>query len=143
MRPGHREFIIEALDEPRTSTWRRRSWTLLAYVFLGLALAGAMVPLLPTTPFLLLTAACATRGSERLHRWLLEHPRFGPTLHQWEERQAIPLSGKILSFLGLAFAWTASARHLESPLAQGALALGLVAVSAYVWSRPLPEKRRS
>ena len=109
----------------------------MAYIFAGLGAAGAFIPLLPTTPFVLLSAACATRGSEALHRRLLEHPRFGPVLRDWEERQAIPLSGKLLSALGLLFAWVMSASRL-SMTGQFALAIGFIAVSVYVWSRPFP-----
>lgn len=119
-------------------TWGRHAWTLLAYIFLGLGTAGAMLPLLPTTPFILLAAVCATRGSETLHRKLLEHPHFGSLLSQWDERQAIPLSGKLLSALGLLFAWMTAAPRLEHPAGRAALAVGLLAVSAYVWSRPFP-----
>lgn len=109
----------------------------MAYIFAGLGAAGAFIPLLPTTPFVLLSAACATRGSEALHRRLLEHPRFGPVLRDWEEGQAIPLSGKLLSALGLLFAWVMSASRL-SMTGQFALAIGFIAVSVYVWSRPFP-----
>jgi len=109
----------------------------MAYIFAGLGAAGAFIPLLPTTPFVLLSAACATRGSEALHRRLLEHPRFGPVLRDWEECQAIPLSGKLLSALGLLFAWVMSASRL-SMTGQFALAIGFIAVSVYVWSRPFP-----
>lgn len=128
----------EQMNQPiDKGAWGRRGWTLMAYIFAGLGAAGAFIPLLPTTPFVLLSAACATRGSEALHRRLLEHPRFGPVLRDWEECQAIPLSGKLLSALGLLFAWVMSASRL-SMTGQFALAIGFIAVSVYVWSRPFP-----
>ena len=128
------------MKEPiNRGVWGRRGWILLAYMFGGLGAAGAFVPLLPTTPFVLLSAACATRGSEALHLRLLEHPRFGSILRDWEERQAIPLSGKLLSALGLLFAWVMAAPRL-STTGQIFLAVGFLAVSAFVWSRPFPRE---
>ena len=115
----------EQMNQPiDKGAWGRRGWTLMAYIFAGLGAAGAFIPLLPTTPFVLLSAACATRGSEAL-------------LRDWEECQAIPLSGKLLSALGLLFAWVMSASRL-SMTGQFALAIGFIAVSVYVWSRPFP-----
>lgn len=128
----------EPIDKRATGS---RGWTLLAYVFVGLGAAGVVLPLLPTTPFVLLAAGCATRGSETLHRRLLGHPRFGPVLRDWEERQAIPLSGKLLSALGLAFAWVMAAPRLTT-VGQVALAIGFLTVSVYVWSRPFPGASR-
>lgn len=116
----------------------RLVWVGFAYLFLGLALVGIALPLLPTTPFLLLAAYCATRGSERLQRWMYEHPRFGGILRQWDERQAIPLSGKILSAAGLIAAGAMAWPRLASVPAQVALVAALLAISAYVWSRPHP-----
>lgn len=116
----------------------RYVWVGFAYLFLGLALVGIVLPLLPTTPFLLLAAYCATRGSERLQRWMFQHPRFGPMLQQWDERQAIPLSGKILSAVGLIAAGVVAWPRLATVPAQVALVAALLAISAYVWSRPLP-----
>lgn len=118
-------------------------WSSFAYLFLGLALVGLAVPLLPTTPFLLLAALCATRGSKRLRRWMYVHPRIGPILRQWDERQAIPLAGKLLSAVGLVFAaWMAWPR-LPGLGARIALLVAFATISAYVWSRPLPARDRS
>jgi uncharacterized membrane protein YbaN (DUF454 family) len=54
-----------------------------------LAFLGLFLPLLPTTPFLLLAAFCFSRGSARLHRWLLEHRTMGTIIRDWNERRAI------------------------------------------------------
>ncbi len=79
----------------------------------GLALVtgvvGIFLPLLPTTPFVLLAAFCFARGSPRCEAWLLAHPRFGPMVRNWRERRAIPLRAKQLAWtmmaLGSAWSW--------------------------------------
>src|SRR5690606_41134853 len=58
----------------------------------GLALAGTVLPLLPTTPFLLVAAWAFARSSPRLDAWLHAHPRLGPPLAAWQARRAIPRS---------------------------------------------------
>jgi uncharacterized membrane protein YbaN (DUF454 family) len=52
----------------------------LGLIFVGLGFVGAFAPLMPTTIFLILAAACFIRSSSRLEAWVLNHPRFGPTL---------------------------------------------------------------
>jgi uncharacterized membrane protein YbaN (DUF454 family) len=58
-------------------------------ICVGLAFLGLFLPLLPTTPFLLLAAFCFSRGSSRLHRWLMEHPTMGPIIKDWNENRVI------------------------------------------------------
>lgn len=62
-----------------------------------LGIVGIFVPLLPTTPFLLLSAAFWVRSSPRLYGWLLEHPCFGEYVRNFRENRAIPLRAKIIS----------------------------------------------
>ncbi|OWW20094.1 YbaN family protein [Noviherbaspirillum denitrificans] len=62
-----------------------------------LAILGVFLPLLPTTPFLLLASACFMRGSDRMHRWLRHHPVFGEYLRNFEDKRALPLRAKVLS----------------------------------------------
>src|SRR3546814_9234666 len=57
---------------------------------------GLFLPLLPTTPFLLLASACYVRGSERMHRWLLGHRILGPYLIGIQTGRGIPLRAKII-----------------------------------------------
>ncbi|HTN66449.1 MAG TPA: YbaN family protein [Burkholderiaceae bacterium] len=64
-----------------------------------LAILGVFLPLLPTTPFLLLASACYVRGSTRMHRWLLANPLFGEYLRNIEEKRGIPLRAKIIALI--------------------------------------------
>jgi uncharacterized membrane protein YbaN (DUF454 family) len=67
-----------------------------------LAILGVFLPLLPTTPFLLLASACFARGSTRLHRWLLNNRVFGEYIRNYEQGRGIPLRGKVTA---LAMLW--------------------------------------
>lgn len=64
-------------------------------IFVGLAILGIFIPLLPTTPFLLLAAACFFRGSERLYNWLLNSKYFGTYIKNYREKKYIPVKVKI------------------------------------------------
>jgi len=84
----------------------RQLWLGLALVFVGLGSAGVVLPLVPTTPFLLLAAYCASRSSPALHAWLYSHPRFGPLLRNWRDHRAIPRRTKLLGIGLIAASWT-------------------------------------
>lgn len=72
---------------------------ILGTVSLALGIIGIFLPLLPTTPFLLLTAALYFRGSPRLYQWLLHHKYFGTYIRNYRENKAIPLRAKVVSLL--------------------------------------------
>ena len=80
----------------------RGLWLALGGLFLGLGLLGVVLPVLPTTPFLLLAAGCFARSSPRLHHWLLHHPVFGPPIRNWEENGAISRPAKRLAVVSMA-----------------------------------------
>lgn len=70
---------------------------ILGVVSLGLGILGIFLPLLPTTPLLLLAAWCFVRSSPRLYDWLLNHPHLGEYIRNFREHHAIPLRVKIVS----------------------------------------------
>lgn len=74
----------------------------LAWVMVGLATAGIFLPLLPTTPFLLLAAWLFSRSSPRLEQWLAGHALFGPPLRDWRDDGAIARRNKICAILLMA-----------------------------------------
>jgi uncharacterized membrane protein YbaN (DUF454 family) len=87
----------EVFDNSKLSSNRviRALWTAGGTIFLGLGIIGIILPLLPTTPFLLLAAFCYLRGSERMHGWLLGNKWFGEFIRNYQEKRGIPLRIKI------------------------------------------------
>lgn len=113
----------------------------LGWTSVGLALLGIVLPLLPTTPFLLVAAWAFAKGSPRLQRWLYQHPRFGPFLTDWRDQGAIPRRGKLLAVGGMATSWAILAVTTANPLVPVFAGAGMGAVAVYVVTRPEPARR--
>ena len=84
----------------------RRLYLLLGWSFFGLGAVGAVVPGLPTTPFMLLALWAFSKCSQRFHDWLYAHPVFGPPLQQWHSHRVIPFKAKLLSVSMMALSFT-------------------------------------
>lgn len=114
-------------------------WITFGLASLSLGFVGIFLPLLPTTPFLLLSVFCFARSSDRLHRWLLAHPVFGPTIVDWHRHRAIARPAKIAATAACAAVFAMSL-VLRVPLIGLFLqALVLLSVLAFIWTRAEPE----
>lgn len=120
-------------------TWcmARPLYIIVGVFFVALAFVGVFLPILPTTPFLVVAVWAFSRGSPRMERWLLRHPKLGPIVLDWRAHRMIPLRAKVLASLMM----TASFLYLL--LGSGvALRYALMAGStmllgaAFIWSKP-------
>ncbi|PDT52542.1 MULTISPECIES: YbaN family protein [Sinorhizobium] len=113
----------------------------LGWVMVGIGVVGIFLPLLPTTPFLLLAAWLFARSSPRLEQWLFDHPLFGQPLRDWREDGAISRGAKMcalsLMALGFAFFWL---RAQPSMIPASIVATIMLALGAFIASRPEPRK---
>lgn len=117
----------------------RTLWLLVGCVALVAAVLGAVLPLVPTVPFLLVGVFAFSRSSPRLESWLLEHPHLGPPIHAWRRNGAISRRSKAVAL----------ATIVATPIVS--LALGvttgivllqcavLAVVAVFILSRPEPD----
>lgn len=117
----------------------RAAFIVLGTVFLGLGAVGLVLPVLPTTPFVLLAAACYLRASDRLHHRLVTSRTFGPTIVAWQEHGAIPPRAKAIAIALIALTFGLSVLFVVEPplMRAGLIALGIV-LSVWLVRRPSP-----
>ena len=115
----------------------RRIYLALGWFFVSVGIIGVFLPVLPTTPFILVAAACFARGSPAAERWLMEHPVFGPSLVDWRERGAIRRRAKVLAIVMMAISFAGLVIGGWMPL-WAILTLGaiMLTVAAYIATRP-------
>ena len=113
----------------------RTTYVVIGHTSLAIGFVGIFVPLLPTTPFVLLAAVCYSRGSERFHTWLHAHPRFGPMIHSWREHRAIGGRAKMAAVAMVVLSVTFSVVRLDPPWDYFALLVG-VSVLGFILTRP-------
>lgn len=113
----------------------RTTYVVIGHTSLAIGFVGIFVPLLPTTPFVLLAAVCYSRGSDRFHAWLHGHPRFGPIIHSWHEHRAIGVRAKVVAVVMVVLSITYSFYRLDAPWNVVALLVG-VSVLGFILTRP-------
>jgi uncharacterized membrane protein YbaN (DUF454 family) len=111
-------------------------WRIGALTALAVGVIGVAVPVLPTVPFLILSAWAAGKGWPALERWLLEHPSYGPHIRKWRERGVVSRTAKVLatlmmlaSAIGLQFLDAAAWIRIAAPLL-------MACVAVWLWMRP-------
>lgn len=111
----------------------------LGTVFVLLGVAGIFFPVLPTTPFLLLGAACYARASRRVFAWLLAHRHFGPVIHEWREHRSMPYRAKRRALWLIALSFAISIGFVV-PGWPGKLALGAGGLVLMAWIARIPSR---
>lgn len=124
---------------PSVASWPARAlWIVVAWLSLALGVLGVVLPGLPTTPFVLLAAWAAARGSKRLHTWLLAHRVFGPMIRDWQREGAVSRRAKWAAVIAMAAC--AAIMFATAPrwwmAATGSAFMAIVAV--WLWLRPEP-----
>ena len=117
---------------------KRITLILIGLISLGLGVVGIFVPLLPTTPFLLVSAFAFANSNERLHQWLLDHNLFGPFIANWREHGAISRPTKIVSVLSM-IAIVLFSIAMDAPNYVIIIQVLVLSTSAtFILTRPLP-----
>ena len=116
----------------------RYAWRALGVVSLAVGIIGSFVPVLPTVPFLILAAFAFERSSERLHNWLMNHPRLGPPIETWRRYGAISRRAKLLSMVMIVVVFALSLFLGVETWVLVVQAVALTGASAFILSRPDP-----
>ncbi len=116
----------------------RAVWFAVGLSAVALAVLGVVLPLLPTTPFVLLSAFAFARSSDRWHAWLRHHRVFGPIIKNWREHGAISRRAKLIGVMSIAAVFALSFVLAVAPAVLAVQAVALVGVGAFILSRPSP-----
>ncbi len=108
----------------------------LGYYFLGLGVLGVVLPILPTTPFLLLSASCFIRSSKRTHDWLLGNKYFGEYLENWYKNGSISKRAKVAAMIVMTPTLGSSIYVIPYMSARILVILIAFCVGAYIFTRP-------
>ncbi|WP_346766859.1 YbaN family protein [Wielerella bovis] len=111
---------------------------LVGAISLILGIIGAFLPVMPTVPFILLTAACWGRASPRFHAWLHRHPYFGPMVKNWEERRAISKRGKYTAWTMMSISSIGLLIKFPERWYVG-VSTGLICLCVGIWMSRLPD----
>jgi uncharacterized protein len=122
----------------------RAIYLVLGWLFVALAVLGVFLPLLPTTPFVLLASSCFLKSSPRWQRWLAGNRWFGPLLRDWHEHRAVRRPVKVLAVVVISAVIVASLfRDLHWVVRALVIALGAVGLIVVLRLRTAPANGRA
>ncbi len=110
---------------------------LIGIIFVGLAIVGAILPILPTTPFLLVAAACFAKSSPRMQKKLLENQTFGPLIRDWQQSRSIPKKAKRIALLTILLSVSWSAYLLNDLLLTTLVVFVVIGPFVFLWRLPI------
>jgi uncharacterized membrane protein YbaN (DUF454 family) len=120
---------------------RRAGFLIAGVLFTVLAVVGVVLPLVPTTPFLLLAAACFARSSPRLYSWLLSNRTFGPYIRQWRRDRTIPQAAKHRAYFVIVLVFATSIALVGAPWPRALLVVLGLALLVFLARLPTTEPR--
>ena len=110
-------------------------WNCLGFLSLAMAYIGVITPGIPYSPFVVFSAYCFSKGSERMHRWLYNHKLFGPFLTNWSEKRVFPQKMK---YFMLAMMTTSLIIMMFTVPVKGVVYTGIFMVCVAVWAWRYP-----
>lgn len=114
----------------------RYALLLLGWLSVALGVIGIFLPLLPTTPFLLLAAACFMRSSPRFYHWLVQHSRLGPWIHAYLDGRGIPRRAKVYAISLMWSSIALSCYLLPFIWARAFMLMSAILVTLYILRQP-------
>lgn len=111
-------------------------WNVLGFLSLGMAYVGVITPGIPYSPFVVFSAYCFSKGSERMHRWIYNHKLFGPFLTNWSEKRVFPNKMKYLMIIVMSSSLTMM--YFSGVPARGILFSGIFMFFVAVWAWRFP-----
>ncbi|MFP1725672.1 DUF454 family protein [Lonsdalea quercina] len=114
----------------------------LGWIAVVLATLGVVLPLLPTTPFLLLAAWCFARSSPRFHHWLLHRSWFGGYLRHWQQHRALPPGVKVKALVVIVATFALSIWMVNIPWVRGLLLVVMACLLIFMWRLPVVDREQ-
>jgi uncharacterized protein len=118
---------------------KRQINLLLGFLFLGIGILGAVLPVLPSTCFFITAAYYFGTSSEKLENWMLNHPRIGPTIISWRKYKAIPRLGKIMACVAMSVSVVIMVLSAAPLFVKIGCIVALILSAVYVLTRPTLE----
>jgi len=112
-------------------------WKVSGVFCVGLAILGAILPILPTTVFLLMATACFAKSSPRMQRKLLNNKTFGPLIHEWQQHRSIPRKAKRIALLTIILSVVWSAYLLQNMMLTLLIILLVIGPFIFLWRLPM------